>query len=76
MMNKKKEFEVLYEHSKQLFGEITKMVVAIKLPTGAVELIINTDNIESKYGYYLDAYDDDMKLKNNSEVEIVGVLFV
>ena len=75
-MNKKQEFMTSYSHSLELFGSITKMVVAIKLPTGATELIINTENIQSKYEYYLSAYDDNMCLKTNNEVKVVGLLCV
>lgn len=75
-MSKKQEFMDSYNHSLELFGDITKMVIAVKLPTGATELIINTDNIESKYDYYLNAYDDDMCLKTNKEVKVVGILCV
>src|SRR5665647_205334 len=32
---------------------IKKMVVAIQLPTGAIELITNTAELQSKYHYYL-----------------------
>lgn len=74
--NLKDKFKFEYENSVSLFGEVKKMVIAVKLPTGATELIINTENIESKYEYYLSAYDDDMKLKNNSAIGIVGCLFV
>ena len=72
----KEQFRQQYLGSKELFGNITKMVIAIKLPTGATELIINTENIEDKYNYYLTAYDMDMKLKTNDQVNIVGCLFV
>lgn len=72
----KEQFRQQYLGSKELFGNITKMVIATKLPTGATELIINTENIEDKYNYYLTAYDMDMKLKTNDQVNIVGCLFV
>jgi hypothetical protein len=72
----KDQFLDQFRHSKSMFGEVKKMVVAVRLPTGATELIINTDQIESKVEYYKNAYDDDMKLKNNPAIEIVGCLFV
>lgn len=53
----------------------TKLVVAVKLPTGATELIINTENIKSKADYYSNAYNDELKLKNNNDIQIVGWLF-
>lgn len=73
---KQEQFKFEYENSLRLFGEIKKMVVAVKLPTGATEIIINTENIQSKYEYYLTAYDEEMKLKTNPAIEIVGCMFV
>ena len=52
-----------------------KMVVAVKLPTG-IEIIVNSDNLNGKVEYYKNAYNDDMKLKNNTEIEIVNYMFV
>ena len=75
-MNAKETFKFEYKNSLELFGEIKKMVIAVKLPTGATEIIINTENIESKYEYYLTAYNDLMQLKNNTNVCIVGCMFV
>ena len=71
----KSKFVNDYDQSKERFGEIKKVVVAVKLPTGATELIINTEQIESKVQYYMAAYDDELKLKNNSEIQIVGYMF-
>lgn len=68
-------FERTYKQTITDFGAVTKIVVAVKLPTGATELIINTEQTESKYNYYLSAYDNDMCLKNNKEVQIVSWLF-
>ena len=53
-----------------------KLVVAVKLPTGATEIIINTDNIETKCKYYVDAYDDHFCLETNPAVSIVGFMLV
>jgi len=75
-MNAKETFKFEYNNSLELFGEIKKMVIAVKLPTGATEIIINTENIESKYEYYLTAYNDLMQLNNNTNVCIVGCMFV
>ena len=52
------------------------MVTAVKLPTGAIELATNTSNIEAKIDYILEAYDDDMKLKTNPEVEMLNLMIV
>jgi len=75
-MDAKETFKFEYKNSLELFGEIKKMVIAVKLPTGATEIIINTENIESKYEYYLTAYNDLMQLNNNTNVCIVGCMFV
>jgi len=53
----------------------SKMVVAVKLPTG-IELITNSDNLEGKMAYYKGAYNDDMKLNFNHEIEIINYMFV
>lgn len=52
------------------------MVTAVKLPTGAIELAVNTENIESKIDYILDAYDDNMHLKANSEIVMQNLMIV
>jgi hypothetical protein len=52
------------------------VVVAVKLPTGAVETITNTEYIPEKLGYYLNAYDDHFRLKVNPTVKIVGYMIV
>lgn len=75
-MTLKDEFIQSYERSIFEFKVVTKMVIAVRLPTGATELIINTEDIEKKFTYYLEAYNDDMQLKNNNDVQVVGCLFV
>lgn len=52
------------------------LVAAVKLPTGAIELITNTDQIESKVEYYKNAYDDNFCLKTNPAIQIVGYMLV
>lgn len=54
----------------------TYFVQATKLPTGAIELAVNTENIESKIDYILEAYDDDMCLKTNRDVCIQNIMIV
>lgn len=72
----KAEFMDEFTRATRTDEPVTKMVVAVKLPTGAIEIIINSDNITGKYQYYLDAYDNLMRLRNNPDVRVVGVLFV
>lgn len=52
------------------------LTVAVRLPNGAIEVITNTSEIPSKINYYLNAYDEDFKLKSNPEVQIVGYMLV
>ncbi len=52
------------------------LIVAVKLPTGAVELITNTAMLHTKIDYYKNAYDEEFRLKGNSNVQIVGFMFV
>jgi len=52
------------------------LIVAVKLPTGAVELITNTALLHTKIDYYKNAYDEEFRLKRNSNVQIVGFMFV
>lgn len=54
----------------------TYLVVAVKLPTGSIELITNTANIQSKIDYFTNAYDQEFKLKTNSDIQIVGYMIV
>lgn len=56
--------------------EPTHLVTAVKLPTGAIEIAINTENIEGKIDYILDAYDDDMCLKTNRDIVMKNIMVV
>jgi hypothetical protein len=52
------------------------LVVAVRLPTGAIEIITNTQQIESKIEYYKNAYDDNFCLKTNTAIQIIGYMLV
>ena len=52
------------------------LVVAVQLPTGAIELITNTTNIDVKLEYYTTMYDDEFRLLTNPKVRIVGAMIV
>ena len=64
------------ENREAYFTHPTYLVVAVKLPTGAIELITNTTNIQSKIDYYTNAYDEEFRLKTNKEIQIVGYMIV
>ena len=73
MENKKMKF--LREFKQAISEGKTKYVVAVKLPTGATEIIINTELIETKMEYCDLAYDNDLKLLNCRDIELVGYMF-
>lgn len=52
------------------------IVTAVKLPTGAIELATNTQNIAEKIDYILEAYDDNMCLKTNPEICMQNIMIV
>lgn len=52
------------------------LIAAVKLPTGAVEVITNTTLIPTKVDYYKTAYDDRFRLNSNANVKIVGFMFI
>lgn len=54
----------------------TYIITAVELPTGAIELAINTTNIQEKIDYILESYDEDMVLKTNSEVRMKNLMVV
>ena len=52
------------------------MAVAVKLPKGAIETIVNYEDLPTKVQYYITAYDDEFLLKTNTSIEIVGFMLV
>ena len=52
------------------------IVTAAKLPTGAIELAVNTENIAEKIDYILEAYDDDMRLRTNTDIVMQNIMVV
>lgn len=52
------------------------LVTAVKLPTGAIELAVNNQNIADKIDYILEAYDDDMQLETNTSIKMENILIV
>lgn len=58
-------------------GQALRVVtVAVQLPSFAIETITNTMGTQEKVNYYMEAYDDNFKLKNNPAIEIVGYMLV
>ena len=54
----------------------TYIVTAVKLPTGAIELAVNNENISEKIDYILEAYDDQMRLKTNPDIIMTQIMVV
>lgn len=57
-------------------GHIHTLVTAVELPSGAKEVAINTDKLEAKIGYILNAYDTEMRLRTNPEIVMVDAMIV
>ena len=54
----------------------TYIVTAVKLPTGAIELAVNTTAISEKINYILEAYDEEMRLKTNTDIVMQNIMVV
>ena len=50
---------------------VRAIVVAIQLPSGAVEIITNYEDLENKYMYYLETYDSDLVMYKNENIRII-----
>jgi hypothetical protein len=50
--------------------------VAVQLPSGAIEVITNTQDIFTKINYYVDTYDENFRLKHNTAIQILGYMLV
>ena len=57
-------------------AQISKIVTAVKLPTGAIEIAVNDQCLEQKLEYILSAYDDQMRLKSNKEIAMIEAIVV
>ena len=76
MMTKDKFIE-RYEDGWGNVHEPTMLVVAVVLPNSKPELIINSaGNIEHKFRYYLEAYDENMCIKTNKSISIKDIMLV
>ncbi len=52
------------------------IVTAVKLPTGAIEIVVNHDKITEKIDYILGAYDEEMHLKTNPDIVMSNIMIV
>jgi hypothetical protein len=60
---------------KNLEYGFDKIALIIKMPDKSTELIINSE-VESKVNYIKNAYNDDLQLKNNNEIEIIDYVII
>lgn len=69
---------LLDAHKERFRIDYRVLVVAVKTPTGYIETIANHnwEQINEKLEYYKDTYDDNMRLKHNSKIEIVDFMLV
>jgi hypothetical protein len=69
-----------FEKEAEMYGsrgiKPQMIAVAVKLPTGAIETIVNYHDVGSKMVYYLDAYDNEFKLKANTSIQILNYMIV
>ena len=70
-----KQMQEALKNDQEVFVP-TYLVTAVKLPTGAIELSVNTENIPEKIEYILEAYDDEMALKTNPDILMVQLMVV
>lgn len=52
------------------------LVIAVMLPTGAIEIITNYQHINSKIRYILDNYDEHLQLKANNDIKILDFIIL
>lgn len=52
------------------------LTTAVELPSGAIEIATNTEELQSKIDYILSAYDKEFRLKANPNVKLVGYMIV
>ncbi|KIL35159.1 hypothetical protein SD71_16160 [Cohnella kolymensis] len=68
---------ILDAHDFASSGRVPEVLVtAVRLPTGAIETITNTQQLPEKIEYISKSYDDDFRLKANPSVQIVGYMLV
>lgn len=62
------------DYNKQV--RVRAIVVAIQLPSGAVEIITNYEDLENKYMYYMETYDENMVMYKNENIRIIDWMIV
>lgn len=52
------------------------IITVCKLPGGAVETLVNYQNLQTKVDYLLSAYDEELKLKTMSEIKLLDCIVI
>lgn len=55
---------------------LSLIVTVVKLPTGALEVIVNTKFLVEKVNYILHAYDEKLRLKTCKDIELVDCIIL
>lgn len=55
---------------------LSLIVTVVKLPTGALEVISNTQSLNEKIKYILSAYDDNLRLKTCKDIELLDCIIL
>jgi hypothetical protein len=71
-----KEMKERFILEAELERKPSHLIVAIMLPTGAIEVIHNTECIKEKVAYYTERYDDEFRLKANPEIQVMDYMLL
>lgn len=52
------------------------IVTSCKLPTGAVEVLVNYQELEGKAKYLLSAYDENLRLKTMQDIKLLDIIVI
>lgn len=52
------------------------IVTACKLPSNAIETLVNYQKLEEKKEYLLSAYDDNLKLKTMKDIQLLDCIVI
>jgi hypothetical protein len=69
-------FETQVYRGRQTPLPFSQLVLAVRHSSGAIEFIINTENVESKIDYVLNVYNSKFQLHANPTIEIAGYLLL
>lgn len=52
------------------------IVIAVQLPTGAVDIITSSVQLDEKMAYYMSSYNDHLELISNTKVKILDWMVI